>query len=65
MNMSYCRFQNTRIDLCDCVCALEDILEEDKTLADALSEDEQRAAAKLYRYAKEYIELYEELSLIY
>lgn len=42
-NMNYCRFQNTRPDLEDCVEALEDI---DFNLAE-LSKEEARAANAL------------------
>ena len=56
MNMSYCRFQNTRTDFQDCVLALQDMLDDNSI---ELSQDEERAAAQLYQLAQEYIENYE------
>lgn len=58
-NMSYCRFENTKIDLEDCVFALEDILNGD---ADELSEREKRASDRMYELCQEYIEKYEMLN---
>ena len=43
-NMSYCRFQNTALDLDDCADALEELLNADR---EALSADELRAAKRL------------------
>ena len=43
MNMSYCRFQNTVIDLADCLRALEEI---DFNISE-LSKDEAKAACRL------------------
>lgn len=51
-NMSYCRFQNTLSDFIDCVENLDNIS----------SEEEKRAAKKLYEYAQEYVERFEELN---
>jgi hypothetical protein len=48
-NMSYCRFQNTALDLDACVKALDE-LEGDLS---ALSPDEQRAAKRLFELARE------------
>ena len=48
MNMSYCRFQNTVIDLADCMDALEEI---DYDLA-KLSADEEKAARRLIEICK-------------
>jgi hypothetical protein len=50
--MSYCRFQNTRPDLLDCVEALEDI---GFNLAE-LSEEEARAADKLIQLCQRVVE---------
>jgi hypothetical protein len=46
MNMSYCKFQNTAIDLADC---LEDITEE-------LSFEEHRARLRLVKLCKQVVE---------
>ena len=48
MNMSYCRFQNTVIDLADCLRALEEI-NYDLT---KLSDDEEQAARRLIEICK-------------
>ena len=48
MNMSYCRFQNTLIDLHDCLRALEEI---DFNISE-LSEDEAKAACRLIEICK-------------
>ena len=49
MNMSYCRFQNTVIDLVDCLRALEEI-NYDLT---KLSADEEQAARRLIEICQE------------
>ena len=49
MNMSYCRFQNTLIDLYDCLQALEEI---DYNISE-LSEDEAKAACRLIEICQE------------
>lgn len=48
-NMSYCRFQNTKGDLRDCVQHFWDIS----------SKDEAYARKRLVQYAKEIVSLYE------
>jgi hypothetical protein len=45
-NMSYCRFQNTVMDLNDCINAIEEALYEGEPLD--LSEDEQHAFERMY-----------------
>lgn len=60
MNMSYCRFNNTAIDLADCLC----VTEEFETLTDLradLSCNEYRAAERLYSLCQQYAECWEEL----
>ena len=58
-NMSYCRFQNTLVDLRDCVNEMDEAY----TLKDMeLSEDEAHAAKRLYQFAKEYVEQFERLT---
>lgn len=47
-NMSYCRFQNTHRDVCDCIEALED--------GAALSEEEARAGRKMIKAVLQYCE---------
>ena len=49
MNMSYCRFQNTVIDLVDCLRALEEIDFDLKKL----SKDEMEAACRLIEICQE------------
>ena len=49
MNMSYCRFQNTVIDLVDCLRALEEIDFDLKKL----SKDEAGAACRLIKICQE------------
>jgi len=49
MNMSYRRFQNTVIDLYDCLRALEEI---DYNISE-LSEDEAKAACRLIEICQE------------
>jgi hypothetical protein len=49
-NMSYCRFQNTKTDLRDCV----------RNFWSVSSEDEADARKRLVKYAKEIVELYDQ-----
>ena len=51
-NMSYCRFQNTRGDLYDCIEALNN--------GEPMSRDETLAARELARLCREYLESYDE-----
>jgi hypothetical protein len=62
-NMSYCRFQNTSNDLADCTAELEDMLDEQKSLA-TLSKDEKRSAAKMRELCEQFIEMYDEVEEI-
>lgn len=55
-NMSYCRFQNTELDLRDCVYALD---EEDEF--QCLSADERAAALDMMTLCSQYIEKMEML----
>ena len=48
MNMSYCRFQNTVIDLADCMDAVEEIDHDPAKL----SADEEKAARRLIEICK-------------
>lgn len=57
-NMSYCRFQNTHLDLIDCVITLEKLLDNKEEM---LSWDEKHASEQMYELCQHYIEIYEEL----
>jgi len=57
--MSYCRFHNTYLDLCDCVGALESY----GTDEEEISANEKLYAQRLYETCREYIEAYEETDL--
>ena len=59
-NMSYCRFENTTIDIDDCLGAIQNAYEE---CAD-LSKREIRALQRLLEQAQEIIDLSEEIELI-
>jgi hypothetical protein len=59
-NMSYCRFENTTIDIDDCLSAIQDAYEE---CAD-LSNREVQALQRLLEQAEEIIDLSEEIELI-
>tara|TARA_R110002110_G_scaffold333763_5_gene544790 strand:+ start:1123 stop:1329 length:207 start_codon:yes stop_codon:yes gene_type:complete len=59
-NMSYCRFENTTIDIDDCLGAIQSSYEE---CAD-LSNREVRALQRLLEQAEEIIDLSEEIELI-
>jgi len=53
-NMSYCRFQNTYIDLMDCVDALQEMAKGDRSIED-LSPDEANAADSMREACEEYL----------
>lgn len=59
MNMSYCRFQNTEIDLRDCVSELEYV---DDLESLELSVDESRAMKRMYTLCINYVNEYERLN---
>ena len=59
-NMSYCRFENTTLDIDDCLNAIQDSYEE---CAD-LSSREVQALHRLLEQAEEIIDLSEEIELI-
>lgn len=54
-NMSYCRFQNTRGDLADCVNVLHEADEENEPLV--LSPDEYHAHDQMLELCRQYLEL--------
>lgn len=53
-NMSYCRFQNTVIDLQDCYDALEEMGDDEEMIED-LSSEELRAKKKLIQLCEDII----------
>jgi hypothetical protein len=57
-NMSYCRFQNTVIDLQDCVNVLEDAYEPDEL---DLSKDEERAMHQMKEWCEDFLRNYDRL----
>ena len=59
-NMSYCRFENTTIDIDDCLGAIQDAYEECKDL----SRREVEALQRLLEQAEEILDLQEEIELI-
>lgn len=54
-NMSYCRFENTYNDLCDCLAALKD-----EGLDGIESASERYAAEDLMKVALRYVDVYKE-----
>lgn len=64
-NMSYCRFHNTRIDLEDCVNALENSMKHKGTYVDEdfdeISQEEIRAAKGMRDLCERYIEAFDDL----
>lgn len=51
-NMSYCRFQNTVMDLQDCYDSLHEMLDDDE-MAEDLSSEELRAKKRLIQLCKD------------
>lgn len=64
-NMSYCRYHNTRIDLEDCVNALENSMEHKGSYFDEdfdeISQEEIRAAKGMRDLCERYIKAFDEL----
>ena len=64
-SMSYCAFENTDIDMKQCVGMMADAVDEGTGLGEFLKErsssDERRAVKRLVQHARELIELYEQL----
>lgn len=58
-NMSYCRFQNTEMDLRDCVGEMEYVDDLDSL---ELSDDESRAMKRMYFLCIRYVDEYERLN---
>lgn len=57
-NMSYCRFENTLIDLYDCQNALEDFINNDENVIS--SSEERHKAKKLIEVCREIADNFEE-----
>jgi hypothetical protein len=64
-SMSYCAFENTAIDMKQCVGIMADAVDEGTGLGEFLKElsssDERRAVKQLVQHARDLIELYEQL----
>ena len=64
-SMSYCAFENTAIDMKQCVGIMADAVDEGTGLGDFLKErsssNERWAVKQLVQHARELIELYEQL----
>lgn len=64
-NMSYCRFQNTVLDLNDCLNVVRDAVDDDvpfEEFAEELGADELKAFEQLYTRAKRFVEMVDELT---
>lgn len=64
-NMSYCRFQNTVLDLNDCLNVVRDAVGDDvsfEEFAEELGADELKAFEQLYTRAKRFVEMVDELT---
>ena len=57
-NMSYCRFQNTVMDLQDCFNAIDEALENGEPMD--LSDDEQRAFQRMFNLMEDMMPLMEQ-----
>ena len=64
MNMSYCRFQNTKLDLQDCIDAVDVMLNNNGVdeHEDHLSRQEKNAMIEMIEMARYFNELAEELA---
>lgn len=54
--MSYCRFENTNMDLADCVMALDGVIYE----GDSISEREWRCAKRMKEWCERFIETFDD-----
>jgi hypothetical protein len=61
-NMSYCRFQNTAMDLEDCANAIEESIDSGEPLD--LSEEEQRAFERMFNLIEGMLQSMEEVTQI-
>ena len=57
MYMSYCRFENTKSDLADCVGALEGVVYD----GEEISKREWQYAKRMKELCEEYLELFERI----
>jgi hypothetical protein len=64
-NMSYCRFENTSSDVADCKFAIDEAIDEGKTLAEfkaELSSDQERHGFnRMVRHCRKFLELVDEM----
>lgn len=58
-NMSYCRFQNTVMDMEDCFNAMADAVDTEEPME--LSSDEQRAFQRMYDMLSDMVEMMEQV----
>jgi len=66
-NMSYCRFQNTMLDLRDCVEALGEALDcgiETEEFTKDLGKDETYAYRRMFGLCKEFVDYYSSMERI-
>ena len=61
MNMSYCRFENTCTALCECIAAVNEMVNEEKN---TLNESEENKRRRLKILCQEFIDSCEELEEI-
>ena len=64
-NMSYCRFQNTVLNLNDCLNVVRDAVDDDvsfEEFEEELGTDELKAFEQLYTRAKRFVEMVDELT---
>lgn len=59
-NMSYCRFENTSMDLQDCIDSLENFNDDPEEGLAALSHTEKRKAEEMREQCETYIRVYDE-----
>jgi hypothetical protein len=59
-NMSYCRFQNTVMDMEDCFNAMYEAVDMEEPMK--LSDDEQRAFQRMYNLMEDMINMMEEVT---
>jgi len=59
-NMSYCRFQNTVMDMQDCFNAMDEAVDLNESMD--LSSDEQRAFQRMYNLLTEMVSMMEQVT---
>ena len=60
-NMSYCRFQNTKNDLSDCVDTLEEMSDGSEETFEELSDEEKRAMKNMVELCQRFLEYESEI----